>query len=140
VLNSPRKTDYVDFGSAVIARGSWIRKESNCLVGDWTVNATEHQKKLRKTVHSTSLINKKHAKVCGVVKMKMCSCVAVCENTCIGDEGTLEGRSIGSLMHSESLPSGLCCIGCGGGCCTRRTITKVVKVSLVNSNEISDAF
>lgn len=35
----------------------------------------------------------------------------------MGDE-TDGGRSIGSLAHSDSVPSGLCCIDCGsGGCC-----------------------
>lgn len=42
-----------------------------------------------------------------------------CYVTCSGEDGTLEGRSKGSLMHSDSVPSGLCCIGC---CCSTEAI------------------
>ena len=75
--------------------------------------------------------------VCVYVRMKLCLCVVVCKNTCTGEVGTLDGRSTGSLIHSESFPSGLCCIGCAGGCCGWWMVTKLVKVSLVSKNEVT---
>lgn len=142
-LNSPRKTvDYVGFGIVAIVSDLQVLEENNCLGGGDDL-ATERWKKTNKIVHSTIVTgtrtNKNMQKVWLAVNM-MGLCVFVCKNTCIGDVGTLEGRSMGSLMHSESLPSGLCCIGCGGGCYAWWMITKFVAVSCVNRKMVFNVF